>query len=196
MCLAWQSHRELPLHELRERIDRLRLYARFLCLDPDGDEVAPGQGRGDDPVPVDDAVRPRALTAMRRYLESRVHARVLIGGRRHGYQGRLPGLVEEALLALDEAKPLYLAGGFGGATADVAGVLRPTDAQWLPPAPAEPGYLEGLRLLSEVVNRPGWSRPDNGLRPEENTRLAATHRPSEIANLVTLGLGRTGAGTP
>ena len=56
--------------------------------------------------------------------------------------------------------------------------------------------LEGLRLLSEVVNRPGWSRPDNGLRPEENTRLAATHRPSEIANLVTLGLGRTGAGTP
>ena len=42
--------------------------------------------------------------------------RVCLGGRTKGYQGREPGVIEEARLALTYRKPLYLMGGFGGAT--------------------------------------------------------------------------------
>ena len=42
--------------------------------------------------------------------------RVCLGGRTDGYQGREPGVMEEARLALTYRKPLYLMGGFGGAT--------------------------------------------------------------------------------
>ena len=42
--------------------------------------------------------------------------RVCLGGRTEGYQGREPGVMEEARLALTYRKPLYLMGGFGGAT--------------------------------------------------------------------------------
>ncbi|MXY52163.1 MAG: hypothetical protein F4Y86_06520 [Gammaproteobacteria bacterium] len=42
--------------------------------------------------------------------------RVCLGGRTEGYQGNEPGVMEEARLALTYRKPLYLMGGFGGAT--------------------------------------------------------------------------------
>ena len=42
--------------------------------------------------------------------------RVCLGGRTEGYQGSEPGVMEEARLALTYRKPLYLMGGFGGAT--------------------------------------------------------------------------------
>ena len=42
--------------------------------------------------------------------------RVCLGGRTEDYQGREPGVMEEARLALTYRKPLYLMGGFGGAT--------------------------------------------------------------------------------
>ncbi len=42
--------------------------------------------------------------------------RVCLGGRTEGYQGREPGVMEEARLALRYGKPVYLMGGFGGAT--------------------------------------------------------------------------------
>ena len=42
--------------------------------------------------------------------------RICLGGRMHGYQGDEPGVVEEAGLALNRGKPLYLLGGLGGAT--------------------------------------------------------------------------------
>ena len=42
--------------------------------------------------------------------------RVCLGGRTEGYQGKEPGVMEEARLALTYRRPLYLMGGFGGAT--------------------------------------------------------------------------------
>ena len=42
--------------------------------------------------------------------------RVCLGGRMKGYQGKEPGVMEEARLALTYRRPLYLMGGFGGAT--------------------------------------------------------------------------------
>lgn len=42
--------------------------------------------------------------------------RICLGGRTRGFKGSEPGVIEEARLALTYKKPLYLIGGFGGAT--------------------------------------------------------------------------------
>jgi hypothetical protein len=63
--------------------------------------------------------------------------RICLGGRMSGYSGYYPGIVEEAYFALTKDKPLYLIGGFGGATAAVINALSATaaeNAERFPPA--------------------------------------------------------------
>jgi hypothetical protein len=182
----------LMLSDLDEKRRYLEDFADIVFLDPHGNEVEPEEGRGNDLAAVDDGDRAPALSAMRRFLESKADARLAIGGKREGFQGRVPGLMEELLFALEGDNPLYLAGGFGGATMDVARLLGAGDTAWFPPLPppADSRYAEGLAQISDVTGRAGWSLPDNGLDTEQNDRLIATPRPSEIASLVTLGLHR------
>ncbi|MEV0154057.1 hypothetical protein AB0H57_10000 [Micromonospora sp. NPDC050686] len=194
ICLAWQNHRRLPLPELRRLCRDAALHATVVCLDPAGNEVDPAQGRGDDPAPVDESERAPALTAMRAWLARRVDGQVVIGGRRAGFTGRMPGLFEETLLAVEHRTPLYLAGGFGGATWDVARTVGVGDPDFLPAAeqagPPDPGYRDALARLADR----SAGLAENGLSAEENRRLSETHRPGEIAGLVGLGLGRLNAG--
>lgn len=58
------------------------------------------------------------LTALRHVLTGLLDpgCRVCLGGRTRGFQGKEPGVVEEARLAVKYRRPLYLMGGFGGAT--------------------------------------------------------------------------------
>ena len=124
LCLAWQEHRELKLSEIAARDSDLGLLGTIVCLDPDGREIEPGDGRGEAAEKIDDAaLRRRALTGMRRYMATRTRGRVLIGGKRAGFQGEIPGLMEEALISLENGHPVYLSGGFGGVTADIAKAL-------------------------------------------------------------------------
>ncbi len=198
LCLAWQEHRRKSLTELKARQAALGLFGRIVCLDPDGREIAMDHDRGDDPVDEPDlTLRARALTAMRRHMKAVTHGRVLLGGRCAGFQGVLPGLMEEALLCLEspgDPQPLYLAGGFGGATAEIAAALGVTPADWLPPEtgarPADPGLLQGRQQLALLARDAAWRGLNNGLGDAENRQLAVTHRPSEIATLVACGLGR------
>ena len=57
-------------------------------------------------------------TVLRHYLTEYLDpgCRICLGGRRSGYNGRVPGVQEEAEFALLYKKPLYLMGGFGGAS--------------------------------------------------------------------------------
>jgi len=195
VCLAWQEHRRLSLSELSARNEEIGLLGRIACLDPAGAEVDMAYDRGDVPQPVDDAdLRKRSLTSMRRYMGAQTQGRVLLGGKRHGFQGEIPGLMEEALISLDNVQPLYLAGGFGGVTGDIAKALGVDDGNWLPrrpDAPADdPRCVEGRNRLADRATQLGWTGLKNGLSKEENKRLAASHRPSDIAALVSLGLGR------
>ena len=43
-------------------------------------------------------------------------ARILLGGKVDSYSGFAPGIFEEALVTLKEKRPLYIMGGFGGAS--------------------------------------------------------------------------------
>jgi hypothetical protein len=197
ICLAWPEHRRVPLSALQARRRALGLLGEIVCLSPEGHPVDPAAGRDEDPAPVADPdLQVHALSSLRRFMRSRTQARVILGGRRHGFLGQYPGLLEEAILALEppDPQPLYLAAGFGGVTADIARTLDPAAMSWLPPdldaPPEDPRLAEGLTRLAALRGGPLWRGLDNGLTAEENRGLAATHRPGEIAVLVSLGLGR------
>ena len=102
---------------------------------------------GDKPIEVPEHVRsgkeelrrgasgPRAaqLTRVRHLLTMLLNpgCRVCLGGRTDKYQGDEPGVMEEARLALRYGKPLYLMGGFGGATRLFGeGTKRGGDRYW------------------------------------------------------------------
>jgi hypothetical protein len=198
VCLAWQEHRKLALAELKRREREYGLIAEVVCLDQSGqplpDPYADRPEDGLDVGAVDQQIIRTALTAMRRYSVRQTQGRVLLGGKVAGFQGELPGLAEEALLTVEERKPLYLVGGFGGVTVDIIRALGIDDVKWLPPrssaAAEDPRLTRGRDQLERVAGQ----RVDNGLTGEENRRLAATHRPSEVASLVALGLGRVHGG--
>ena len=197
LCLAWQVHRRNSLAEL-DRVDaELDLYGELRCLDPAGQVLRDrSQDRGAEPAPpiTDTALLAASLSALRSHLIAHTSARVLIGGRRHANSDKRPGVLEEGLLSLQAGQPLYLAAGLGGTTFDMAAVIDPRCAERFGPLPTDPppgpGAAAGLAELAALVAGQGWRRLDNGLSDDENLHLAMTHRPAEVAALVSLGLGR------
>ena len=61
----------------------------------------------------------RCLTEMRQQSIQASNARICAGGKLSGYLGKMPGVLEEIMLALEYNKPLYLLGGFGGMVTEV-----------------------------------------------------------------------------
>lgn len=187
ICLSWSVHRGTALSELWEVQDRLGAYGKLICLSPDGHEIPLDQDRGEAPCsPLSAVETAHALTKLRQYLTDNTQGRLMIGGKRDNYQGRQPGLVEEALLTLRAQKPLYLAAGFGGTTADIARALG-LPMTWLPDV-AAPELQESLR---DIKTCPHADDLLTGLEKGDLDALASTHRPSDIATLVSRGLGRS-----
>ena len=159
-CLSADSHRGTSPEEMEDFRQELGLFGRLVILDD--------------------------LTSLRRYMVEHQVGRVFLGGRREGFEGRMPGLVEELLLTLQRGQPTYLAGGFGGITYDVARVLGvPNLPEW--PIATEAAGLDEVRALASSG---GYRGLHNGLTEEENLWLTTTHRPAEIAALVSRGLRR------
>jgi hypothetical protein len=154
-------------------------------------------------------LRARALTELRRKLTERCTARICLGGKTRGYQGRLPGIVEEALLALEANQPVYLSAIFGGATADTINALSgepmPVDA-WEPADgfaaafvtlanQTEPGEPDAMLDPAGVWQRLsamgiGTLCRDNGLSADENERLFRAQSASEVIDWLVVGLTR------
>jgi hypothetical protein len=130
-----------------------------------------------------------SLTAMRRVATQRIGARIALGGRVENYKGRMPGIAEEVLLALQAGRPTYLLGGFGGCTRDITETLGMSSASLVRPVHSA-GTWNGREAF-------GVFRPDslrNGLGTAENARLAETPHIDEAMTLVLRGLRRvTGA---
>ena len=196
VCLSWTEHRKLTLTALEAAQKALGLVGKIVYLDQHGNEIDFKTGRGDPPPPPADAkLESDSLTALRGYMTKHTHGRILIGGRRAGFKGDLPGILEEALLSMEAAQPIYVAGGFGGMTWDIARTLQlcsPDSLPTLPSAPApDPKIIAGLERIASIAKETkGASFVNNGLSKDENLALAASYRPSEIAALVSLGLGR------
>jgi hypothetical protein len=196
VCLAWTVHRSMSREEIAEQKEYLGLFGEIYFLSPEGRLL-------DGPVlePLQSEFQPKehaeALTGLREFMAHSTDARIVIGGKREGFQGRLPGIFEETIISLKRCQPLYLAGGFGGATLDVISILKPEFAGWYP-VPQVQETLDkrltaGIELITEVVRSTNWNGYNNGLSEEENALLAASYRPSEIAALVGRGMGYLGA---
>ncbi|WP_448072988.1 hypothetical protein [Georgenia yuyongxinii] len=128
-----------------------------------------------------------ALSAMRAHTTDIASARVVVGGKVAGFAGSMPGVAEEAAATLRADKPLYVAGGFGGAATLVGSIVTSELYRWLPAG--LPGDLtrEVRQRVESALDLPMGA---DGLTDEERALLAATHRPSDIATLVVLGLSR------
>tara|TARA_R110002072_G_scaffold232223_1_gene389541 strand:- start:4829 stop:5689 length:861 start_codon:yes stop_codon:yes gene_type:complete len=193
VCLAWTVHRGMNAEQIAKQQEFLGLFGEIHFLARDG-------GRLDGPVNEDAQTdfsqeeRAQALTGLRSYLTDNTDARIVIGGKRTGFEGAMPGIIQEVMLSLERRQPVFLSGGFGGATLDVIGTLRPDHADWLPKqqdgAETDVRLLDGLKRISEIAVGMDWDGFENGLTNEENKLLAASYRPSEIAALVGRGLGK------
>ena len=65
----------------------------------------------------------RCLSTMREASISASSARVCAGGKLSGYKGKMPGVLEEIVIALDQGKPVYLLGAFRGITGAVCDTI-------------------------------------------------------------------------
>jgi hypothetical protein len=185
LCVPESEHRRLSEAELLRRQHELQSNAELVFLDSNGEAVDIREPR--PPVEPDPAV---ALTAMRRHITDRCDARVILGGQLTGYQGSMPGILEEASLSIHAAKPLYIAGGFGGAAAALALALRRAE-----PSLALDDYPDGAAphadILADIAGTEASAgRADDGLNDDQRGQLAWSHRPGEIASIVVHGLSR------
>lgn len=69
----------------------------------------------------------RCLTEMRKESIASSTTRICAGGKLKGYEGKMPGVLEEILLAINEDKPMFLIGAFGGVVGDVCKLILSHD---------------------------------------------------------------------
>lgn len=185
--LAWPVHATLPFSELEQVQTDLGDAANLVYLTRDGSVIPHEERRQMVPCQAsqleasDWAV---GLTSMRRLMTERSDARVLLGGRVEGYHGTMPGIAEEALLAVRKGQPVFIAGGFGGCARDIAETMRID----------RPRYAWNSRSWPQREHFARYSAPSlrNGLSDEENGRIASSTHADEIALLVRRGLWRLG----
>jgi hypothetical protein len=155
-------------------------------------------------------LRARGLTHLRHRLNAEADARLCLGGRREGSSGRYSGVIEEALLAVQEGKPLFLAGLLGGATRQVIDAIDGEDMadDFCRPGLADECYknppvlerdqstqrdrVADRRALWTTFNQIGVAgiSETNCLKPEENKELFRTPVLDRVVELVLTGLSR------
>jgi hypothetical protein len=174
-------------------------------------EATEADARSADPNdPLYRYTRARGLTFLRRRLNDSSDVRLCIGGRRSGYAGRYPGIIEEAFLAVTDNKPLYIASFLGGAAQQVVDAFEGKEMadDFCRPALllgiyAAPPVREGEAATNDdrVIDRAAvWKAfreigserlaRNNGLTPDENGELFHTSVVERAIELVLMGLSR------
>lgn len=149
----------------------------------------------------------RSLTEMRKKMNSHIHARVILGGKLTNYKGTIPGVVEEAYLAMLSGKPVYLMGSMGGAAKAIIDCLignishELTEQYQFENEKYKEFYTKyneiekqqgresiSYKKLVSFFNERGITRLNNGLSDEENIKLFNTVNKTEMISLVLKGL--------
>ena len=179
--LAWPVHIRLTSDELAVFSAEHEPAARLVFLALDGALLAPRQRMKMHVHEPDDAEWTEGLTAMRTVMREDIRARIVLGGRVEGYRGVMPGIAEEACLSLEADHPVFLLGGFGGCTRDIAETVGLAE-RW---AGSRDGWTGRERFRK-------YSPDDlhNGLSRDENAALACTPHIQEAVALVSRGLRR------
>ncbi len=145
----------------------------------------------------------RCLTEMRNIMIKKCDIRICSGGRHFGYKGKMPGVLEEIIIAIEMKRPLFLLGGFGGVTASVCKLIQKgTISQELTydwQVQNNSGYKELLDFyssrnikysvdytsLAEILK---IENLNNGLSKEDNYVLFNTPFIDEALHLILKGL--------
>lgn len=121
--VAWPLHCPVPGKEDGIE-DDFRKFATLNKLPPPA-EFEGKRNQFFDPKPISHRYYWfRSMTGLRQEMNSKIHARIVLGGKLHGFFGRYPGVVEEVLLAAEAKMPVYLCGGFGGAALALAQLFQ------------------------------------------------------------------------
>lgn len=142
-----------------------------------------------------------SLLKMRRKMEEDTHARIILGGRTSGFSGFMAGVIEEFIQAVEKGHPVYLLGGFGGASSLLSCLLKKEKAvdDVIAEACTNPRYGEfmtfcnnngidmGYNKLKDFIES-GIDCLDNGLSKEENAILLHSTDIIEIVGLIIKGL--------
>jgi hypothetical protein len=183
--LPWPVHMSMSEKEIAARRQELPRGASLMCLSIDGKIVREVPDRKFRPAKPAIADWYNGLHAMRSFTTDKSHLRILLGGRASNFKGVMPGVAEEALQSLRAQKPLFLAGGFGGCTADICAAL---------------GLLPNKRLASDWPGLTEFNRhafeTDNGLTQEENEQLAKTPHIDEVIVLILRATSRLFGDSP
>jgi SLOG cluster2 len=205
--LPWPDTPRLPSDDLERLASTLRVEAAGLPAELERYEGETLSKSPNDPLYR--YLRARALTHLRHRLNAQCDARICIGGRTSGSAGRCPGVIEEALLALQSRKPLYLAGLLGGASRQVINAIEGRDM----PRDFCPGSIRDLYADPPVRETDRATEQDrmtdraviwalcgegsvtklaevNGLTPEENQELFHTPVLDRVIQLTLAGLAR------
>ncbi len=97
----------------------------------------------------------RCLTEMREKSIASSTVRICAGGRLTGYKGKMPGVLEEIVLALNEQKPIFLLGAFGGVVGDVCKLFLTSDAPETLTENWQISHNEGYSDLQQLANSHG-----------------------------------------
>ncbi len=147
----------------------------------------------------------RSLTKMRKEMIGGCDFRISAGGRMTGYKGWMPGVLEEIAIAIEMAKPVFLAGGFGGATQNTCRMIVekvvPEELTFTWQLRNNPG-LKGMTefaasrgvdyeaLYQRALDLVMHAELHNGLTKEENARLFETPFADEVIHLVLKGISQ------
>lgn len=146
----------------------------------------------------------KSLTLMRYTMIANCDARICAGGKQNGYLGRMPGVLEEIIIAKTLTRPIFLLGGFGGMTQTVCNLIetgsipKQLTKDWQ--IANNLGYSELLDYLetNDKEFAPHWNDINslltikdlnNGLSKKENLILFSTPFVDEAIHLVLKGLG-------
>lgn len=145
----------------------------------------------------------KCLTEMRKKMLSDCDVCICAGGKSSGYTGKMPGVLEEIVMAAEKGIPLFLLGGFGGITQNVC-QLRETGTtkdclteEWQ--IRNNEQYRELLEYYDQAGEKIDYEKAvslicsadlKNGLTEEENVRLYRTVYVDEAVELVLKGMKR------
>lgn len=144
------------------------------------------------------------LSKMRRLMNNDMDIKVVAGGKIEGFVGKYPGVLEEVYLALEDDKPIYLIGGFGGITKKIIDLFNGSipkelsleyqleDKEFEKLYDYYKGRNEQHLIDYEKINnlfiQKGIEGLNNGLTIEENQRLFESKDIYEIVALIMKGL--------
>lgn len=151
-----------------------------------------------------------SLTEMRKEMNKDSNARIFMGGAKTNFKGKYPGLLEEAMLSLQNNIPTYFIGAFGGITMDIITSLlknqpeeltedwqrkvNPKYSEFIDYHNAITGvekidYVKSLKFLNQFTLEKLCK--NNGLDENDNMRLFETIHFPEIIYLILKGLKNT-----